>query len=63
MAEPLADPCGNGFVHATNTDGSITTFDASAPGWEDKVRAIDPSHASLDRYAGVKPKRASRKAT
>ena len=49
-AQPLADPNGNGTVQATAADGSITSIDASQPGWEDEVRAIDPKHPVL-KYA------------
>ena len=51
VGQPLADHNGNGSVQATAPDGSITNIDASQPGWEDQVRAIDPKHPAL-KYAG-----------
>ena len=51
--QPLADPNGNGSIQATAPDGSITNIDASQPGWEAEVRAIDPKHPVL-KYADKK---------
>lgn len=50
VGQPLADHNGNGTVQATAPDGSITNIDASQPGWQDQVRAIDPKHPAL-KYA------------
>jgi hypothetical protein len=49
VGQPLADPNGNGTVQVVSSDGSITSVDAAAPGWEDEVRAINPKHPSLSR--------------
>ena len=48
--QPLMDPNGNGSIQVTCADGSTTNIDAGTPGWEDKLRDLNPKHPAL-KYA------------